>query len=111
MQIEERNNYITLYDLYGSLLSKKQAEVMDKYLNLDLSESELAELSGETRQSVHDAIVKAKKQLNEFEEKLGIANANENLKNSLEIVKNSIVSENLNKEQITSKLDDIINKI
>ena len=34
------------------------------YLNNDIGESELAELLGESRQSVHDAISKAKKQTN-----------------------------------------------
>lgn len=110
MQIEERNNYIALFDIYGKMLSKKQYEVMDKFLNLDLSESELAELSGETRQSVHDAIVKAKKQLTEFEEKLNISNFNESLKNSLLAVKNNIESEHFNKTNALEKINEIINK-
>ena len=59
MQIEELNVYTRLFDVYGKLLSKKQFEVMDKFLNLDLGESELAEMQGESRQSVHDAISKA----------------------------------------------------
>ena len=72
MQIEEHNNLIELFDLYGSLLSKKQFEVMDKFLNFDLGESELGAELGESRQSVHDAITKAKRQLYEFEEKCKI---------------------------------------
>lgn len=69
MQIEELNSYTKLFDTYGLLLSKKQFELIDKYLNLDLSETELASFDGSSRQSVHDAISKAKKQLSSFEEK------------------------------------------
>ena len=63
MQIEEKVTYTMLFDTYGKLLSKKQFEVMEQFLNLDLSESELAEFAGESRQSIHDAVSKAKKQL------------------------------------------------
>ena len=67
MHIDELNNFTKLFDTYGKLLSHKQFEVMDKFLNFNLGESELAEIYGESRQSVHDAISKAKKQLLEFE--------------------------------------------
>ena len=60
MQIEEHNSLIELFDIYGKLLSDRQYEVMDKVLNLDLGESEVAELSGYSRQAVHDAITKSK---------------------------------------------------
>ena len=83
MQIDERTKLVTLFDEYGKLLSDKQFEVMDKFLNLDLGESELAEMQGESRQSVHDAISKAKKQLLEFEEKCGIIKSYNNIKNKL----------------------------
>lgn len=71
MQIEEHLLLLKLFDEYGNLLSQKQQKVMDKFLNLDVGESEIAELQGESRQSVHDAITKAKKQLFFFEEKCG----------------------------------------
>ena len=69
MQIEEHLLLMKLFDEYGQLLSEKQQIVMDKYLNLDVGESEIAETQNESRQSVHDAITKAKKQLFLFEEK------------------------------------------
>lgn len=88
MQIDEHNRLIKLFDAYGNLLSSKQQEVMEKYLNCDVAESELAELLGETRQSVHDAISKAKKQLDEFEQKCGFVESKaENIKNLKKISK------------------------
>ncbi len=87
MQIEELNNYTKLFDVYGKLLSKKQFEIMEKFLNLDLSETELSEVYGESRQSIHDAISKAKKQLLEFEEKCGVVANKKICKNNLIKVK------------------------
>ena len=49
MQIEELNVFTRLFDVYGKLLSKKQFEVMDKFLNLDLGESELAEMQSSAK--------------------------------------------------------------
>ncbi len=83
MQIEELNNYTMLFDVYGKLLSNKQFEIMDKFLNLDLSETELAEENRESRQSVHDAISKAKKQLLDFEQKCGVVKNNQKCKDDL----------------------------
>ena len=77
MQIEEHIKLSKLFDVYGKLLSQRQFEVFDKYLNLDIGESELARLSGESRQSIYDAINKAKKQLVAFEEKCGVVKHNE----------------------------------
>ena len=107
MQIEELNVYTKLFDVYGKLLSKKQFEVMDKFLNLDLGESELAQIQGESRQSVHDAISKAKKQLLEFEEKCGIIKSYNNIKNKLTEVQ-AFLTDSAKANEI---IDDIINSI
>ena len=54
--IEKKNTLALEY------ISKKQYELMSEFLNFNLSETELAESLGGSRQSVHDAITKAKKQ-------------------------------------------------
>ncbi|MBQ8451389.1 MAG: DNA-binding protein [Clostridia bacterium] len=83
MQIDERNYLSQLFDTYGKLLSSKQFEVMDTFLNYDLGESEIAESTNGSRQSVHDAFNKAKNQLFEFEKKCGFLNEQEVQKNKL----------------------------
>lgn len=83
MQIDERTKFMKLFDEYGKLLSDKQYEVMDKFLNLDIGESEMAELENSSRQSVHDAISKAKKQLLEMEEKCGFVRFKQELASDL----------------------------
>ena len=94
MQIEEHLKISRLFDLYGKLLSEKQQSVMDKYLNLDIGESEIAEMSGESRQSVHDAISKAKKQLILMEEKCGVLKNNTLIEQNLYKLKTLLLKNN-----------------
>lgn len=109
MQIEERNSLIKLFDTYGKLLSSRQYEVMDKMLNLDIGESELAELGGESRQAIHDAITKAKKQLVIFEENCGIVTNQEKCKDLLK--KTQILLKNNEIDAAKNAIDDIIKKL
>lgn len=105
MKIEEHIKMVKLFDVYGKLLSQRQFEVFDKYLNLDIGESELAKMSGESRQSIYDAINKAKKQLITFEEKCGIVKNNEMMALSLNQIR-----EKLQVNDIESSLE-MINKL
>ena len=107
MQIEELNNFVVLFDIYGKLLSKKQYEIMSEFLNFNLSETELAESSGASRQSVHDAITKAKKQLELFEEKCGILKNSNEAKQKLTKLKSVLA----NNDKAQNIIDDIINII
>ena len=61
-----------LLDFYGQLLSERQLGMMDMYYNQDLSLSEIAEEAEISRQGVRDAIKRGEKQLQSFEEKLGL---------------------------------------
>ena len=108
MKIEEFYNYTRLFDVYGKLLSNKQFEVMDKFLNLDIGESELAELVGESRQSIHDAITKAKKQLISFENKCGVLNTFEESKIKLLQAKAFLL---IDSQKSADLLDDVIKNI
>ncbi len=60
-----------LFDFYGELLTGKQREYFDLYYNDDLSLSEIAEISGISRQGVRDMIVRAEASLRDFESKTG----------------------------------------
>ena len=61
-----------LLDIYGSILTKKQYELLNDYYNNDLSLSEIAENENITRQAVRDNLKKGEKKLFEFEEKLKV---------------------------------------
>ena len=66
--------YGTLLELYGGLLTDKQYSVIDKYYNMDLSLSEIAQEDKITRQAVRDNIKKAEEKLEFFESKLKLYN-------------------------------------
>jgi predicted DNA-binding protein YlxM (UPF0122 family) len=111
MQFEEFYEYTILFDIYGNLLSNKQRNVMDKFLNLDLGESELAELLGDSRQAVHDAIVKAKKQLIQMEDKCHIAENLFKAKQMLSNAKSFLKETDENQKKSIDIIDDVINLI
>ncbi|MBR5280387.1 MAG: putative DNA-binding protein [Clostridia bacterium] len=73
-----------LLDFYGQLLTESQYNVMDMHYNQDLSLTELAEALQITRQGAHDFIKRGKKQLLEFEEKLGLLARFREARNQLE---------------------------
>ncbi len=64
--------FIELYEIYKNLFTARRRKILDGYYDYDLSLSELAEESGTTRQSVYDAVKKAKIMLNGYEKKLGV---------------------------------------
>ncbi len=72
--MEKKLEYAVLFDAYGSLLTKKQREILNLYFFDDLSYTEIADLLSISKQAVHDAINKSLKKLNNFEENIGYIN-------------------------------------
>jgi len=70
--MEARIQLNLLLDFYGPLLTEHRQEVMRLYCEEDLSQQEIADQLEITRQGVFDAINKARKQLADYEEKLGL---------------------------------------
>lgn len=61
-----------LFDFYGELLTDKQREYFDLHYNEDYSLSEIAEMTGISRQGVWDIIKRAEELLRKTEEKTGL---------------------------------------
>ena len=61
-----------LYDFYGALLKEQKREIFEDYVLNDLSLGEIAEERGISRQGIHDSIKRCSKELFEYEEKLGL---------------------------------------
>ena len=65
--------FISIYnDYYGSLLTDYQSRLIYGYYNMDMSLGELAEEYNISPQGVRDALKRAEKQLEGYEEKLGL---------------------------------------
>lgn len=70
--MEERVELSFLLDFYGPLLTEHRRELMSLYCDEDLSLAEIADQMEITRQGVSDAVNKARRQLNDYETKLGL---------------------------------------
>lgn len=70
MQQRVELNY--LMDFYGPLLTEHRRELLGLYCEEDLSLQEIAEQMAITRQGVSDAVGKARRQLEDYERKLGL---------------------------------------
>lgn len=66
-------HFLRLWDLYAPLLTERQRELTTLYFAYDLSLGEIAEQKGVSRQSVSDCLTKCRKQLEKYEEKLGLS--------------------------------------
>jgi len=61
-----------LYDFYGELLTERQKNIHHMYFFEDMTMEEIGERLEITRQSVNHSLKQAQKNLENFEEKLGI---------------------------------------
>lgn len=68
--INDRFEISILRDFYGSLLTKKQDEMLKLRYDDDLSFGEIAEILGVSRQAVLDSLNKGEKHLAEYEQNL-----------------------------------------
>ena len=99
-----------LLDFYGGLLSPRQYEIMNYYYNEDLSLGEISDEIGISRQGVRDAVQKSQKLLTEFDEKLGLLNRFDEIKHSVEEIKDELSNINVS-ESDEQKIAKIIKKI
>ncbi|MCI9078704.1 MAG: hypothetical protein HFH68_07240 [Lachnospiraceae bacterium] len=70
--IEERLELSMLYDFYGALLKENQQRMFEASILEDYNFSEIAQDEGITRQGAYDTVKRATKQLEMYEDKLGL---------------------------------------
>ena len=70
IKMDEILKQTLLYDFYGELLTEHQKEIYSQVVLEDYSLSEIAKVSGISRQGVHDLIKRCNKTLEGYEEKL-----------------------------------------
>ena len=84
-----------LLDFYGDVLSDRRRSVMTMYYNEDLSLSEIADEIGISRQGVRDLIKKSEEELIVLEQKLGLAEKFERVKDCADRLKKLLSSHDL----------------
>lgn len=105
-----------LYDFYGALLKEQKREIFEDYILNDLSLGEIAEDRGISRQGVHDSIKRCSRELFEYEEKLGLIEKFNRIKEKVgDIHKNASalkkVTKALELEQIVRLSDEILEEL
>ena len=88
--LDERLRISELFDYYGVLLKEGQSKLLEAYMLEDLSLSEIAETEGISRQGVHDNLKRSIKQLEEFDNKLGLVKKSEEISGIAEMLKETI---------------------
>lgn len=100
----DKNIHVSmLLEMYGKLLTDKQADVIDLYYNQNLSLGEIAEELDITRQGVRKSLVDGEKKLLDIEEKLGFFQEKQRREKIVEeIIKNT------NDEKLVKKLTNLL---
>lgn len=70
MDVLEKVNLTILFDIYGELLTEKQRNIYEMYINNDVGLTEIGESLGISRQAAKDTITKVSQQLLAYETKL-----------------------------------------
>ena len=106
-----------LCDFYGELLTDRQRSILGGYYGEDLSLGEIAEISGTSRQAVHDMLKKAEVRLRDYENKLGLVESfdriEENIRGALGII-GELKAYRRDDPELTAKLgtiEDILKEI
>ncbi len=93
-------------DYYGDLLSERQRQVMTLFYADDLSLAEIADLTGLTRQGVHEQVRRGASRLEEFERKLRQAERESELSRKLLHLRSLLLR--CETEEALCALDDLL---
>ena len=93
--MKERLYLITLYDLYGSLLTDKQQTYFEEYYFNNLSLSEISEIYNVSRNATSKSLKEVEEKLNNYEDKLKI------------YIKLNKVNKLIKDESLKNKIEDI----
>ena len=103
-KLEEKIEISILLSLYGNLLTETQKSYMDLYYNQDYSLSEIGDNENITRQAVRTILVKSKRKLREYEEKLKFMEKENNIRRLIEKI--YISKSDSEKQKYLKKIQD-----
>lgn len=113
LMVDDFTKISLLYDFYGDMLTKRQAEVIQLCHEENCSLSEAAEELGISRQGVYDALHNAQKSLEGYEKKLGLMKKYEDTRKAIKKADDGIdeIIEEYGKKkesrELIKKLNDI----
>ena len=103
MNLEERVQIAVLSKYYGKMLTEKQQNILNMYVDNNLSLAEVSEELNISRQAVKDALDNSLSSLKHMEEKLQFIVRDDNIKHIIEENKNI---DEKTKNQLIALLED-----
>ena len=82
--MDNRLYLISLYDVYGNLLTQKQQEYFEDYYFNNLTLAEISENYNVTRTAVHNQLKETEEKLEYYEKILNIKKRNDSIKKVIE---------------------------
>ena len=107
MELEKTNLMNTLFEFYGSLLTKKQQQYVHLYYAEDYSLGEIAQEFDVSRQAVYDNIKRTEGLLKNYEQKLAIVNHFEKRKQLIDELEAYINTEYPNDDHLKKLINNI----
>ena len=99
-----------LYDFYGILLKENKRRIFEDYVLNDYSLSEIAKAEDMTRQGVFDMVKRCAKELEGYEEKLGLIHKFDRIKEKTDRIRTlagNLISNNAGPAESEKLLKDI----
>lgn len=98
-----------LYDFYGELLTEHQKNIYEDVVMNDMSYSEIARLTGVSRQGVYDLIKRCDKILEDYEDKLKLVDKFMNAKSKAKALQDTIIEikNTADKNEFSSLVDKL----
>lgn len=92
-EVLDKNRYVYLLDIYGSLLTERSRETLSLYFNEDWSVSEIAVYFSISRQAVYDSLQRGLEHLDRFEAQLAVYGSREAVQQDLHELKGLILAD------------------
>lgn len=110
-EVEAKDTFVWLKDFYAPLLTERQREILNLYLDSDCTLSEIADIYGLSRQAIFDIVKRSEKLLISYEEKLGLLKRFQIVREKTEQAASLVdilINEEQKKKQIFKSLDEIL---
>lgn len=110
MNIENNLKISLLLEIYGKLLTQKQCEILDEFYNDNISISEIAINHNSSRQAVNDLIKRSVNVLNDYEQKLGLLQKFNSIKEKVSIAITSL-DNGIDKQSLIKTFNEILEDV
>jgi hypothetical protein len=103
--LEKISRVVLLKDFYGPLLTEKQQNVLNLHYENDLSLSEIADDMNTSRQAVYDMVKKAESLLEQYEQKLGLVERFQIMRERLNELSSLLEGKELNQRTVSQSVE------